>query len=166
VKLEASMDRTEQLYFATRSEIVMSIAAALLFAGVMAWRFAPELGGKVLLGIAAAGAWVAISLYWFRARIWRREPPPADALAVTGAEHYRRELECRRDHLKNEWIWHGPLFLACVTLVATLAGKTSLPFMGVRRILPLLVLLVVWTVFTIVRRRRAVAELQREIDEL
>src|SRR2546425_13239356 len=66
--------RTEALYSSTRSEILMSIGAALLFVGVMAWRFAPTLDRSQALGFAAVIAWVAISIYRFRRRIWGRDP--------------------------------------------------------------------------------------------
>ena len=39
-------------------------------------------------------------------------------VASTGMEYYRRELERRRDHLRNAWVWHGPLLLACFMLIA------------------------------------------------
>ena len=43
VNLEQIVNRrTEELSSSTRSEILMSIGAALLFVGVVAWRLAPE----------------------------------------------------------------------------------------------------------------------------
>jgi hypothetical protein len=157
--------RTEELYSSTRSEILMSIAAALLFIGVMAWRLGPAHDRLEQVGFAAAIAWVIVSLYWFRYRI-RRRPPRPDAPAAAGLEYYRGELERRRDHLKNEWLWHGPLFLACVTLVAILTGHVFSGYQPLRNVLPLLVLLAVWTGFGFWRRLRQARELQREIDEL
>ena len=66
--------RTEELYSSTRSEILMSIGAALLFVGVVAWRIAPVHDRLPEIGFAAVLAWVVISLYWFRHRIWRQHP--------------------------------------------------------------------------------------------
>ena len=157
--------RTDELYSSTRSEILMSILAALLFIGVVAWRLGPAHDRLEQVGLAAAILWVIVSLYWFRYRI-RRRPSRPDAPAAPGLEYYRAELERRRDHLKNEWLWHGPLFLACVTLVAILTGHVFSGYQPLRNILPLLVLLAVWTAFTVSRRRRQAKELQREIDEL
>jgi hypothetical protein len=157
--------RTERLYSSTRSEILMSIAAAVLFVGVMAWRLGPAHDGLEQVGFAAVIVWVIVSLYWFRYRI-RRRPPRPDAPAAAGLEYYRAELERRRDHLKNEWLWHGPLFLACVTLVAILTRHVFSGFQPLRNVLPLLVLLAVWTGFGFWRRLRQARELQREIDEL
>ena len=158
--------RTEELSSATRSEILMSLGAALLFAGVMAWRFAPAHDRLLEIGFAAVIAWTAISLYWFRRRIWRRGPARPDAMAAPGLEYYRQQLEQRRDHLRNAWLWHGPLFLACGILIAILTGKESPVMVPLRSVLPLAVLLVAWTGFGLTRRRRRARELQREMDEI
>jgi len=156
--------RTEELYSSNRSEILMSIGAALLFVGVMAWRFAPSYDPLQEVGFAAVIAWVVISLYWFRRQIWRREPSRPDAAAATGMDYYRKELEQRRDHLRNAWIWHGPLFLACAILFATAMGRTYSGFRPLRNVLPLVLLLGIWTGLGLVRRLRQARELQREID--
>ena len=64
--------RTEELGSSTRSEILMSIGAALLFVAVMAWRLAPYRDRILQVGYAATIAWVAIAVCRFRRRIWRR----------------------------------------------------------------------------------------------
>ena len=56
--------------------------------------------------------------------------------------------------------------MACMVLVAIWIGKTFPAFRCLRDVLPLVVLLAVWTVFGITRRRRLARELQREIDEI
>jgi hypothetical protein len=156
--------RTEELSSSTRSEIVMSMGAALLFVGVMVWRFAPTYERLQEIGFAAVIAWVVICLYRFRRRIWRRLPARPEAAAATCLEYYRKELERRRDHLRNPWLWHGPLFLACLILIAILIrGNAFQPF---RNVLPLVVVLAVWTGFGVWRRHRQAKELQREIDEI
>jgi hypothetical protein len=158
--------RTEGLSSSTRSEILLSIGAALLFVAVTAWRLPPVHDLYLEVGLAAAILWAAISLYVFRHRIWRKDSTRTDSIAATGLEHYRRELERRRDHLKNEWLWHGPLVLASVILVSILAGRTFAGFQPFRNILPLLLVLAVWTGFGWRRRRLQVQELQRELDEI
>ncbi len=158
--------RTDELSSSTRWEILMSLGAALLFAGVMALRFAPGPGRLQEIGLAAFLVWAAITVYRFRGRIWRGDSPRPDTVAVSGLEYYRKELERRRDHLRNEWLWHGPLFLACLILVPTLIGTAFPGFARERRVLPLVVLLAVWTGFSIRRRYRQAKEFQREIDEL
>ena len=166
VNLEQIVNRrTEELYSSTRSEILMSIGAALLFIGVMVWRFAPAYDRLQGVGFAAAMAWVGITLYRFRRRIWRRASRP-DAIAATGLEYYRKELERRRDHLRNAWLWHGPLFLACIILIGGLMGDAFSHYQPLRNVLPLFVLLAVWTAFGLTRRLRQARELQREIDEI
>jgi len=158
--------RTQDLYATTRGEILMSIGAACFFIAVSWQRFEPAPDRLQQLGFAAMIAWVLISLIWFRDWIWRKYAPRGDALAATGVEHYRKELERRRDHLRNAWLWHGPLILACLTLVATVLGKA---FPGLQRLLTVLLLVIalaVWTGFDIWRRRRQAQELQREIDQI
>jgi hypothetical protein len=158
--------RTEDLSSSTRSEILMSIGAALLFVAIVAWRIAPFHDRLPEIGFGAVLAWVAISLYWFRHRIWGPNASPPDAVAATGLEYYRKELERRRDHLRNPWLWHGPLFFACAVLVAILAAETFRGYQDLRNVLPLVVLLVIWTGYGVWRRRRQAGELQREIDEM
>ncbi len=167
ISLEGLMNRrARELYSATRAEILLSIGAAFFFIAVLAWRFAADHDRIPQLGVAAALAWVLISLYWFRDRIRGKGSPGRDALAATGVEFYRKELERRRDHLKNAWLWHGPLLLACITLIAVLIGRQYVTYRGVGGVLPLLVLLGLWTAYGILRRLRQAGELQREIEEI
>jgi len=167
VNLEQIVNRrTEELTSSTRSEILMSVGAALLFVAVMAWRFAPIHDPLLEGGFAAVIAWVVISLYRFRRRIWRRDPSRPDAIAAPCLEYYRAQLEQRRDHLRDAWLWHGPLFLACMGLIAILMGKAFSGPERLRDVLPLIVLLAVWTGFGLIRRYRQARELQREIDEI
>lgn len=161
VNLEQIVNRrTKELYSSTRSEILMSIGAAVLLVAVMAWRFAPSYGQLQTVGFAAVLVWVAISRYRFRRRL---SQPDA---AATGLEYYRRELESRRDHLRNEWLWHGPLVLACILLVATMLQKRGLGFDRLTSAVPLIVVLLVWAGYGLRRRLLQARELQREIDEI
>jgi hypothetical protein len=161
--------RTRELYSSTRSEILTSIGAGVFFVALIGWRFAsaherlPPLGS---IGAITAIVWALITLYWFRDRIWRAGGPRKDALAATGMEYYRNELQRRRDHLRNAWVWHGPLFLACLVLVAIVAGKAFPGFDRLENTLPLFVLLAVWTGFGIRCRRLQADAMQREIGEI
>jgi hypothetical protein len=155
--------RTWALFSTTRSEIISSIGAALFFAGIVAWRFAPERDRLVLFGCAGVIVWAAVTVFRFRNSIRRHTPQP-DALARTGVEHYRVELLRRRDHLRSAWIWHGPLLLACVLSAATLT-KRIVPG-RLWDALPVFLLLAGWAVIGIKRRVRQAAELQQEIDEI
>ncbi len=143
----------------------MSIGAALLLVGVMAWRLQIAREGLLEFGFAAAITWVAISVYCFRRRIWRRDAR-RDLVAATSLEYYRTELEQRRDHLRNAWLWHGPLSLAAIIFIAVLTGRGNVAFQSLRNVLPLLILLAAWTGFGFWRRRLQAKDLQREIDEL
>ena len=155
--------RTWELFSTTRSEIISSIGAALFFASVVAWRFGPEGDRLVQIGCAGVIVWAAVTLFRFRYSIRRHTCQP-DAFARTGLEHYRAELMRRRDHLRNAWIWHGPLLLACVLSAATLTTRTVPGRLW--DALPVLLLLVGWTVIRIKRRLRQAAEAQQEIDEI
>src|SRR4051794_10538949 len=115
VDLELYRQRTWELSSSTRAEVISSIAAALFFAAVLAWRFAPERDRVVQLGCVAVIVWAALTAFRFRASI-RRDTP--DAFGRTGLEHYRAELLRRRDHMRSAWIWHGPLWLAGILAIA------------------------------------------------
>lgn len=153
--------RESELARRTRSEITGSIAAAVLFIAIIAWRFAGSGRSLPLLGLAAVAAWLLVTLIWFRGRL--RSPSP-DSLGAPGLEHYRRELERRRDHLRNEWIWSGPLAASCVTLAAVLESASA--FRSWTSMALPLVALAAWAGFGIVSRRRQAAALQQEIDAL
>ena len=160
--------QTEALYSSTRSEILMSIAAALLLVGVTLLRFWQVRTAMEEIGCALVLVWIALTLYRLRPRIWRQAAPP-DAVAATGAEYYRRELERRRDHLRDAWLWHGPLFLACLILVGVGGSHFGMfVHMGtpIGRVVPLIVLLVLWTGYGLRRRLRQARALQREIDQI
>ena len=84
VNLDHMMNRrTWQLHVSTRSEIVMSIAAAVFFAGVLAWRLPPA--GFMLqpAGLAAAAIWIAIVAFRFRKIIWGSGAPPDTAATIS-----------------------------------------------------------------------------------
>lgn len=147
----------------TRSEVMSSIGAALFFAGVVAWRFAPERDRLVLFGCAAVVVWAAVTAFRFRTSI-RRNANQLDFFAGTGLDHYRTELVHRRDHLRSVWIWHGPLWLAGVLSLATLAGRIVPGRLW--DALPVVVLLAGWAALGIRRRLKQAAQLQQEIDEL
>lgn len=160
---EILMRRTGELYARTRAEALMSIAAALVLALVLAVRFAPEHNPLVYVVLAAIGLWTAISFLRLRRRL-RREEPSARDLAVSGIEHYRRELLRRRDHLGDFWVWYGPLLLACCIVPAIFIRQGN----GGRiwAVAPLAALLIAWTIVDFLRRRRQARELQKEIEEL
>ena len=158
--------RTRELSARTRSESLISVGSALLLIGVVAWRLEIAHGGLLEFGLAAAIAWVVISLYSFRRRIWWHDTPRPDAIAATCLEYYRKELERRRDHLRSAWFWHGPLLLASLMLIAVLTGRANIAFRPLQNALPLVILLAAWVGFGIWRRRLQARSLQREIDEL
>ena len=158
--------RVYELYGSTRTEILLSIGAAAFFMVVAAWRLAPVRDPLQRVGFAVVIAWVLISLWWFRQRIRKPEPDAPKALAASGVEYYRKELEKRRDHLRNAWIWHGPLLLACMIFAVSFIGKAFPSPARLRNLLPLVFALLAWTGIGLWRRRRQAQQIQREIDEI
>jgi hypothetical protein len=154
--------RAEQLFVSTRWEILMSLAAPLFFIAVLVWRLPPAGFPLQPVGLAAAALWIALTLFLQRQHIWGAAPDAAS----TGLAYYRRELEMRRDHLRNAWLWHGPLLVALIFLAATFAGAAFPGGDRFRNAAPLLGVLALWIVVGIIRRRRQAAGIQREIDEI
>ncbi len=148
--------RARDLSSATRTEILTSIGAALFFVAVMSWRL-PVPG----IGVAGVLLWAAFTLYRYRSLI--RPPKQAGDLAATGLDHYRTVLQRRRDHLKNAWIWHGPLLLACLIPLPTVIQQFH---QRLKNIIPFFALLAFWIILGIYLRRQKAAELEREIKEL
>jgi hypothetical protein len=145
----------------TRSEILAAITATLFFAAVLVWRFgANEVVMTTLLMIMV---WVVITLLWLRKRLWLSK---IDGFAAPGVEFYRGELEQRRKHLRNAWLWHGPVLLACMTLAGVAIGTGTLAYRRLAQALPLVTALVIWTAFSIRQRRREADAIQRELDEM
>jgi hypothetical protein len=156
--------RTKQLHVSTRSEIVMSIAAALFLVAVLAWRL-PQ-GGFELQPFASAAValWVAITVFRFRRILWQSNASPNTA--APGLLYYRQELELRRNHLRNAWLWHGPMLLAALLFASSFTGGAFPGVARARNVAPLLGILLVWIAIGIRRRFRQAADLQSEIDEI
>jgi hypothetical protein len=158
--------RTRALSASTRSEIVTSLSAGAFFLAILAWRFELRSQPYVVAGAVLMLCWILITLLRFRKQIWPEHDPQTTAVASPAVQFYRAELQRRRDHLLSAWIWSGPLVLACITL-AVILMKNGMP--DTRRlfsILPLLLLLSVWTAIGIWRRRRLALQIQSEIDEI
>jgi hypothetical protein len=158
--------RTQELSARTRSEILIGVASAMFLIGVVAWRLKIAHESLLAFGLAAASAWAIVSLYLFRRGIWWHDTSRPDAVAATCLEYYRKQLERRRDHLRSAWLWHGPLLLALLMLIAVLRGRANIAFQPLRNALPLIILLAAWVGFGMWRRRIQARELQRQIDEL
>jgi hypothetical protein len=157
--------RTTYLFATTRSEIAMGLGAALFFACIVAWRMSLDL--LVGTSLALLAIWILVTLFRLRKGLWS-SPKPSGAVAFTasGIEFYRSQLERRHKHLKNAWLWYGPLLLACITLTA--AGFSTAPgiFRLLQRVWPLLLVLLVWTAFSSRRRHKQAEEIRQEIDDL
>jgi hypothetical protein len=158
--------RGRQLYSATQTEVKISVAAALFFAAVIAWRFSLRQNLLLGIGVALILGWVVAVVLRFRAQLRRSAKPSGSTLAMPCVQYYRRQLEQRRDHLRNAWLWHGPLVLACVVAAGIVAGSSFYSYQRIRSISPLLIVLAIWTALMWTRRRRQASDIQREIDEV
>jgi len=161
--------RARDLAASTRAEVLTSLCAALFFVMVLALRMNWVGDRLVQLGMALVVGWILLTTYRFRQWIW---PPrgegvgDAPAAAAPSLAFYRAELERRREHLRSGWLWYGPLVLACLLLVAVAARNLAPNRQRLRMVAPFLVLLMLWVGLGIRQRRRKVAEIQREIDEI
>jgi hypothetical protein len=158
--------RADAMHSSTRSEILASIGAAILLAGVVAWRFAPAYSRLLEIGFAAVLVWVAITVAAFRNWIRQSGESASGSVAVPSLAYYRSELERRRDHLRNAWLWHGPLLLALLICAAIVTSAAFSSGARLRGVLPLVVVLVLWTASGLRRRLRQARQLQQEIREV
>jgi hypothetical protein len=158
--------RARELYSKTRTEIITSVAAPVLFIAVVAWRFGFARDRVVQWGSALILLWIVISLYAMRRRIWGTREPAADAVAAASMDYYRHELQQRRDHLRSLWLWHGPMLLACLVFLGAVFGRVWPAYQRMVNVLPFVALLAVWSVWTLFQRRKQANNLQRELDEL
>jgi hypothetical protein len=158
--------RARELYSKTRAEIITSVSAPILFIAVVAWRFGFQNDRVVQWGFALIVTWIVISLYSMRRRIRRRSEPSPDALAAASMDYYRLQLQERRQHLRSLWLWHGPMFLACVVFLGAVLGRVWPIYQRMVNVLPFAALLVVWSVLNLWQRRRQARELERELEEL
>jgi hypothetical protein len=153
--------RGRRLHAMTRSEILTTVSALLFFAAVLVWRLGPS--HVAMASLALITLWVFITLLWLRRRVWSSAD---QAFAASGVEFYRRELEQRRIHLRNTWLWHGPLLLACIAIVDVAMVTGTLAYNRLAQVSPLLIALALWTVFRIRQRLRDAKAIKRELDEM
>jgi hypothetical protein len=166
VRPGATIRRSESLYAESRSEILGSLCAATLFVVVIGGRLASSHDLRLWSALAVIAGWVLITAWRSRKVILAREERPPDGLAVSGLEYYHGQLMRRREHLKSAWLWHGPLVLACTTLLLVVArsmGVTLVRFLGIA---PLLIVLVAWVAVRNLRRWRQIREIEQEIREV
>jgi len=155
--------RIRDLRSATATEILISLGATIFFLSVAVWKMPVETGPYFHLGLAAAVLWSVGAAFLFSKR--RRGAKPGE-IAASGLDHYREVVRDRRDHLRNAWVWHGPLIISCWLLLAIGVQHLDLSGEQLRNVAPFTALLVLWTVFGVVRRYAQANELDRELREL
>jgi FtsH-binding integral membrane protein len=119
------------------------------------------------IGLGVLSLWALYGVYQVYRRMWPASLA-ADAAWGTSLDFYRRELERRRDYVRDIWrlsvLWLffiGLALLILPTVIATRANPRLL-LNGV----PFFVLLVVWFIAFFFIRKRDQRNLQAEIDEL
>jgi hypothetical protein len=75
-------------------------------------------------------------------------------------------LQRRRDHLKNVWIWFGPVLLASGITVFALAEKALGRPGRLWNVAPFALMLALWIVLGWLMRRKQAQQIQAEIDEI
>jgi hypothetical protein len=171
ISIDTLQRQTLSVSMRTRSEILVTLAAAVFLVIVLALRFYAISNRILLLGSALAATWIVVTLIRNRGRLSNSGRTADGTQAAepwsTGLQFYRAELEGRRKHLASEWLWHGPLILACAVLIGLVAASmVPLTLARLLSVLPLLAALLIWIVFSVRQRRRQIAEIQREIEEI
>lgn len=156
--------RANRLRTETRRDMLAS-AAALLAILLLVWKFKFSLSAWYDVGFAVAVIWTAISVIWFRKRIWP-EQPLAGSLSASGADFYRSQIRERRDHLKATWAWLGPAFLALGLFAIRIVNQALHESVPLRNLAPFLALCVIWAAAVVVKRRAKLRKLDEEIRQL
>ena len=94
--------RARELYARTRAEIITSLAAPILFIAVVAWRFGFAKDRVVQWGLALILAWIRVSLYAMRRRIWGRHEPEPDA--APRRQWITTVMNCRNGGITSELV--------------------------------------------------------------
>lgn len=152
------MGQARELDSAMRSEVLGGIAAVIFLAVVLVWRLPSQIAPRAAV-LALSAVWLAGSIYRFRNLIW----PRREAITEPCLRYYREQLERRRRQLRDTWLWHGPLLLACLAL----AGIAFFP--GYARLLrawPLILVLLLWSAYSLRRRLSQARQCQKEIEEI
>jgi hypothetical protein len=142
-------------------------AIGLVLAGAFQYGFALTHDLALRLGLGALSVWALYGAYQAYRWMWPASLA-ADATLATSLDFYRKELERRRDYIRNIWrlsvLWLFFIGLAALILPMVI-GTHANPRLLLNAI-PLFTLLVVWFVAFFYIRKRDQGNLQREIDEL
>lgn len=162
VRPDLLQHRTLSLSRRARAEILSAAGSAGFFVLLLVWRFEAIRDPYVFLTFVPIAAWLSATVWWHRRQICQSEA----TFAAPGIEFYRGELQRRLRHLRNVWLWHGPLLLACLSLGAIWLRKSVVSLERLMSILPLLLVLAIWVIMGVRRRHREANAMQKELDEL
>lgn len=162
MNLEQIRAKARELHAKTHRELQANTAVPLFAAGLCAigvWvKDDPMQIGLAAIGIAwgIAGA-IAVN------RSPRPQACPGDAPTATGIDYYRGLLERRRVLFVRSLMWSiGPMVFAIGAFIASTVSSGRLS----PKVLPFVLLALIWTATALFMRRRRLSEMQSELQSL
>ncbi|MGH9631222.1 MAG: hypothetical protein ACRD7E_23200 [Bryobacteraceae bacterium] len=159
--------KAQQRESKARFEALLSIIIGLICCVFFAWTFSRTHEVLARMGWGLLSLWGIYAAYQAYRWVWPQNLPE-DAPISTCLEFYRRELERRRDYVRNRWWRLGfPFLLLGMAMVIVGTGARHAPPNPLLNALPFLVLLAIWAVvFFLMKKKLGRQNIQQEIDEL
>jgi hypothetical protein len=177
---EKLRNKSQQLDKKARLAVLLSAIIAILLFLFFAWGFlsfpekfqtfgfSPFASWTMRLGFGVLGLWALYSGYKTYKILWPNLAG-SDADLKTTLQSYKRELEKRRDYLRNIWLRAGLIFcflgIAMVVMPVLVRDMTT-PSRMLADLGPISSLLIAWLAIFIPTRKRRQRKLQQEIDQL
>ena len=167
MSLQLLRRRAQELQTKSRLAALAWMAIALVLAIVFAAGLVRTQNLLSRIGLGVLSLWALYGVYQVYRRMWPASIA-ADAAWSTSLDFYRKELERRRDYVRDIWrlsvLWLFFIGLALLILPMLIATRSN-PRLLLNAI-PFFVLLLVWFVTFFFIRKRDQRNLQAEIDEL
>jgi len=167
MSLQLLRRRAQELQTKSRLAALAWMAIGLVLAIVFAAGLVRTQNLLSRIGLGVLSIWALYGVYQVYRRMWPANIA-ADAAWSTSLDFYRKELERRRDYVRDIWrlsvLWLFFIGLALLIL-PMLIGTRANPRLLLNAI-PFFVLLLVWFVAFFFIRKRDRRNLQAEIDEL
>jgi len=167
MSLQLLRRRAQELQTKSRLAALAWMAIGLVLAIVFAAGLVRTQNLLSRIGLGVLSLWALYGVYQVYRRMWPASIA-ADAAWSTSLDFYRKELERRRDYVRDIWrlsvLWLFFIGLALLILPMLIATRSN-PRLLLNAI-PFFVLLLVWFVAFFFIRKRDQRNLQAEIDEL
>jgi hypothetical protein len=158
--LELIRSKARELHIRTRRDLIKQITVPVFVTGFCIYQIVGSQNFYQRAACVVAIVWAFIGAWFLNRGMWSA-PLPGDAGLATGIEFYRQEVERRRYLFQRVLQWSfGPVVLAVAAFTWPLLA------MGNPKMLPFLILLVLWFVAVFFLRAQARHDLQREMDDL